>query len=184
MTGPPRLEETNLHFPKWVDMLNRFKKSKAYGGDGVDWNEELREKVRRDQGGEASSSQQGSPGWQQGKGFKAGPPSSSQGGKSRSSANRVPEGQPPKAPPKARPDTPRSRQLPRPLQNLHLLSNKKEWYSSAPPEGIVAVEMLGKDYDGHNSRYILWAERKSQHMFAPAPIAGPRTKMHGEERQW
>lgn len=46
--GPPHLDQLNMALPKWVDMFNSFKKSRTYGGDGVDWNEELREKVRRE----------------------------------------------------------------------------------------------------------------------------------------
>ena len=105
-----------------------------------------------------------------------GPPSSSQGGKSRSSTSRVPSEDhddpwakwarwdapatppPSKAPPKSRPDAPSSRAAPKTAPEPPPVVKEEEWYSSAPPEGIVPVEMLGKDYDGHNNiRYTLWA---------------------------
>ena len=170
-----------------MGVFNSFKKSKTYGGDGVDWNEELREKVRRGQGGRASSSEQDIPGWQCGKGSKAAPPSSPQGGKSRTSSGRMPTEEhsdpwakwarwdvPPGAydapkrdsttppPPKARPDTPRSRAAPKAAPEPPSVVKEEEWYSSARPVGIVSVEMLARDY----IRYILWADRKNIHMFA------------------
>ena len=213
-TGPPLLDQANMPLPKWVDMFNSFKKSKTYGGDGVDWNEKLREKVRQDQEGETGSSQRDAPGKQSGKGSKAAPPESSQGGKANASSSHVPPWErdnpwaewdrehpwtkwnvPPGAyivpnkkstkppPPKARPDTPRSRAAPKAAPEPPIV-REEEWYSSALPEGIMAIDMLSRDCDGHNIRFVLWSDHKRRTSYAPAPIAGPKTMMSGGERQW
>ena len=88
--GPPQIAELGLPIPKRVDMFNSFKKSRTYGGDGVDWNEELREKVRREQRGEVDSFQYDLPVWQRGTGSKVAPPTSAQGSNTYALSRLVP----------------------------------------------------------------------------------------------
>lgn len=133
--GPPQLDALNMPLPKWVDTFNSFKKSRTYGGDGIDWNEEMRKKAYRDQQGERNT-RYDLPVWQRwksySKGSKAAPPASASGHGTYASSSSTPPWE-------------------------------EEWFTSAPPEGIVTVEVFGKDYDAHEIKFMLWADRRDQY---------------------
>ena len=68
-------------------------------------------------------------------------------------------------------------------RNRLLLSKKKNGIPRRRHRGSCpskCLEDFGRDYDGHNIKFMLWSE--DRHLYAPAPIAGPRAKIPG--RQW